>query len=420
MKTARPLSLAIAVGVLALAVAGVANNRQANPATKSPTQEVPEYFDIPVSIYAPFEPIPVKGDDGKWYIIYELLLSNWAHVDLTLKKVVIEDSERETLLVSYDEEGLNHGYRFRPLPTPLGGLKGLQLRRIPAGQTSALFVGFTMAKMENALKDLRHQFTFEPSSPIKILRGFRPSESADLVLKDFHVSVSADKPVLIGPPLRGGQWKASGATDNDSMHQHQTTLTVKGGRALIAERFAIDFQKIDVHGDILPSPFPDEITNKMFYGYGEEILAVADSVVAFVKDGIPENVPQANGSMKHAVPMTFDTVAGNVVSLKLDEHRYAQYAHIQPGSIRLKVGDRVRKGQVIGLVGNAGNSVGPHLHFQVGDTEILNSSEGIPFVIDSFEVMGHWAADYQPSPWQRGGSPHRGESLLQNTVVRFP
>jgi murein DD-endopeptidase MepM/ murein hydrolase activator NlpD len=78
----------------------------------------------------------------------------------------------------------------------------------------------------------------------------------------------------------------------------------------------------------------------------------------------------------------------------------------QPGSVRVKVGDRVRKGQVIGLLGNSGNAVGPHLHFHIGNANSLNGSEGPPFVYDSFAVSGQT---------QR----HILEMPLNNNVVRF-
>ena len=68
---------------------------------------------------------------------------------------------------------------------------------------------------------------------------------------------------------------------------------------------------------------------------------------------------------KPAVPINFETVAGNHVNLDLGGGVYAMYAHLQPGSIRVKVGDHVTPGQVIGLVGNTGNSSEPHLHFQL-------------------------------------------------------
>jgi len=62
------------------------------------------------------------------------------------------------------------------------------------------------------------------------------------------------------------------------------------------------------------------------------------------------------------------------------------YAHMQPGSVRGHSGERVTRGQVLGLVGNSGNSIAPHLHFQVMDRPSSLASNGLPYEIDSFEV----------------------------------
>jgi murein DD-endopeptidase len=105
-----------------------------------------------------------------------------------------------------------------------------------------------------------------------------------------------------------------------------------------------------------------------------------------VKDGIPENVPL---SPTRAVPITLETVGGNYVIISLRNGHYAYYAHLQPGSIRVKPCDHVRRGQVLGLLGNSGNSDAPHLHFHISNGNSPMGSEGVPFLFDSFEVLGN-------------------------------
>ena len=89
---------------------------------------------------------------------------------------------------------------------------------------------------------------------------------------------------------------------------------------------------------------------------------MADARVVSVVDGLPEQTP---GKFPSNLPLA--EADGNSVILDLGSQRYALYAHLQPGSIKVRVGDNVKPGQVIGLVGDSGNSIAPRLHFQVTD-----------------------------------------------------
>jgi hypothetical protein len=408
----KTVSLLLSIMVSAVAVTLSINCQEGNAQTENATPQPVAYQDMPVKIESPLEPIPVKGTDGRWYLVYHLFLSNWSFSDLSLKSVEVLDHGRGTTLARYEERELTDLYRFRALlPTPprIQASNKAVLRRLTSGRTGILFFWLAVDTLDAIPATLRHRFTFEPNPLIKLRHDSGSDADKDRVLDNFKVSVRNERPVTIGAPLRGGGWRCANGPAYNTAHQY---LAICEGRAYIAQRFAIDFQKVDVGGNILPSPFPDEITNKMFYGYGAEVLAVADAKVVFVKDGIPENVPQASGEIKPAVPITRETVAGNWIAIDLGNSRYAFYAHLQPGSIRVKVGDKVRKGQVIGLLGNSGNAVGPHLHFHIGDEYSLNGgdlngNEGLPFVFDSFEIVGQ-------------SRRHTGEIPLNGTIVRFP
>jgi murein DD-endopeptidase MepM/ murein hydrolase activator NlpD len=143
--------------------------------------------------------------------------------------------------------------------------------------------------------------------------------------------------------------------------------------------------------------------------------------VSEVKDGIPENVP---GPTSRAVPITLETVAGNHVIVNIGDGVYAFYAHLQPGSIKVKVGDKIRRSQVIGLVGNSGNSTEPHLHFHLIDANSPLGGEGLPYAYTDFEVEGRIAGLQSGKfpEWKPLVVPeqHRMEIPLENEIVRFP
>ena len=83
-----------------------------------------------------------------------------------------------------------------------------------------------------------------------------------------------------------------------------------------------------------------------------------------------------------------DDYGGNHIVLEIAPGVYAFYAHLQPGSLKVKVGDKVTAGAVIALLGNTGNSTAPHLHFGLVDSPDFLNGEGLPFVIDRFTVTG--------------------------------
>jgi Peptidase family M23 len=120
-----------------------------------------------------------------------------------------------------------------------------------------------------------------------------------------------------------------------------------------------------------------------------------------------------------AVPIAPETVGGNYVTLDLGQGRYTFYAHLQPGSLRVKAGDKVRRGQVVGLVGNSGASTEPHLHFHISDANSPLGSDGLPYLLPAFEAQGKgwgWKASEAKATTEK----RQMEIPLENDVVRFP
>jgi len=84
----------------------------------------------------------------------------------------------------------------------------------------------------------------------------------------------------------------------------------------------------------------------------------------------------------------------------------------------VKLGDKVRRGQVLGLVGNSGNSTEPHLHFHIENGSSPLGAEGLPYSLASFEVMGAgWGWKSADSKAQT--EVHKNEMPLENEVVNF-
>lgn len=147
--------------------------------------------------------------------------------------------------------------------------------------------------------------------------------------------------------------------------------------------------------------------------YGKDVLAAADGVVVEAHDGAPEsdsNLQQpgesADAYMQRTMAQQNELLMkgyleplGNYVVIKHEGGEYSDYAHLRTGTVKVKKGDAVKRGQVVGQLGHSGNSTEPHLHFQVTDGPDPMYSRGIPVVFSNVfvEMLG-----YENAPLQSG------------------
>jgi murein DD-endopeptidase len=382
------LSVLLAIGIAVLLVV--------TPQREAQAQE--SFF--PVTVDVPTAPTPVKAD-GQVELLYELHVTNFSPATLELTRVEVFGDDGATLLASYEGTELaSRLYHPNSAEMPDAPLIG-------SGLSAVVFLQLILETEGAVPSALHHRLVFRNESQEKIIVG------------GGAVSVEQRAPLVISPPLRGEGWLALNGLGNTS--DHRRALIIANGKVSIAQRFATDWLLIGEGGQVFNT---DPSENANWYGYGAEVLAVADAVVVAVQDGIPENAP-LNG--KRAVPITYETLGGNYVSLELSDGYFAFYAHLQPGSIRVKVGDQLERGGVVGLLGNSGNSDAPHLHFHITDGNSPFGSEGVPYVFELFEVQGKvesravfengegWR---QPQTLQ--ADKRERELPVENAVVRFP
>lgn len=220
--------------------------------------------------------------------------------------------------------------------------------------------------------------------------------------------------MALGPPLRGGPWVA--IYDPFMARGHRRVFVTVDGRTLLPGRFAVDFMKIDDRGK-LSHDDSSKVAN--WNGYGADVLAVANGVVAATRDDVPESATIS--STRHPLA----EASGNYISLSVGPGRYVFYEHLQPGSVRVKPGERVRAGQVIAALGYTGDSTGPHLHLHVATANSDLAAEGIPFVLDSFRQLGRYDSMEtlgKEEPWSRWteAETRKRELPAANAVIEFP
>jgi murein DD-endopeptidase len=370
---ARTLALLIATPMLAIA------------------SDVRESFDASVA-YAPAAVMV----DGAAELVYEIHLTNFSAADLALEALVVLDGDTGAELRAYRGAEL-----ARRIASVRGGDTNASAVLAP-GRSALVFIEIAMATSVPTM--LAHRIEYAESGHDSKLAAAGP-----------HVTVDRRAPPSLGPPLRGGPWVA--VYSPDWPRGHRRVVYAVDGRARIPGRFAIDWVKVDDAGHIAKGD-ADIPANAL--GYGADVLAVADARVAGVRDDMADS-PSVAGNPKHAI----DDAAGNYVALDLGDGRYAFYEHLEPGRVRVKTGDVVHRGQVIGSLGFTGDSTGPHLHFHVADGDSPLGAEGVPFAFDRYRLVGryddigklgsaHWNA-----PPAKTATTREHERPAPNDVVMF-
>jgi hypothetical protein len=343
-------------------------------------------------------PIAVPATDGKVHLAYELQLTNVLSQELTLTSVDVRGDDRSLLNLSGDKLGYWTRVMGNHSPTT----------KLGPAQSAAVWLDVPLDPGATVPAELEHAIGISLTQPQP------PLFPAALTETVAPVSVQTRKPAVIAPPLVGPHWvDANSCCD---MTPHRMALNPLDGQLWAAERFAIDYVQLLPDNRLFNG---DKTKSESYPAFGADIHAVADGPVVGVVDGLPEQVPGASPS---GLPL--EQYAGNHIVQDLGDGNYALYAHLKTGSIKVKVGDRLSSGQVIALLGNSGNTDGPHLHFNVMSTPDPLRSNGLPFVLSSFTLDGRIASmdaedavvAGQPAPMVPGFTP-RDESAVSPLVL---
>jgi hypothetical protein len=305
-------------------------------------------------------PVPFHASDGRTHLVYELAMTNFSSGNVAIQKLEIlgDGAVLQTLDAAAVAQRLQPAGLRQSTPT------------LPKSTHALLFLHVAISPGAPIPHQLLHHIDIQASAAPPGQQNM--SESGALTIVDQQTVA------VIGPPLRGERY-ISADSCCDAVRHTRAAMPIDG-RAWIAQRYAVDWEQLNASGAIYSGPREKLESYAIF---GQPALAVADADVASITDGAPEQTPGKYPT--HISPVAAD---GNSVILDLGQSRYALYAHLQPGSIRVHPGDRVKLGQVLGLVGDSGNSVVPHLHFQVTNGPSSMASNGLPYEIREFEVTG--------------------------------
>jgi hypothetical protein len=305
-------------------------------------------------------PVPFMGSDGRVHLVYELGVTNFSSADIAVEKVeVVGDG---ATLQTLDSAAV--ATRLQP-----AGIRE-SAGTLPRSTHALLFLDVVLAAGATVPSGLSHRVSLRVTAA--------PPGQQELTESGGTATVDRQAVVSIGPQLRGERYISADSCCDATRHT-RAALPVNG-RVWVAQRYAVDWEQLDAGGRVYSGPREKLESYAIF---GQPVLAVADALVVTAVDGAPEQTPGIYPSN-----IALDAADGNSIILDLGSRRYALYAHMQPGSLKVHRGDKVHLGQVIGLVGDTGNSIVPHLHFQVTDGPSSLSSNGLPYEIRDFQVTG--------------------------------
>ena len=305
----------------------------------------------------------VRGDDGMDHVEYELLVVSVFPEPVTLSSVtVLDPAGKELMRIEGDALAAATQTLFAKTETPV----------IPASAAVSVDVDLIVPP-DTVPERVTHRiaYTLKADSELAVMVD-------SLEVDAPEVAINRQPAMLIKPPVTGEGWLVSSGCCKPNIHR-DLRIAIDGVRIETAETFAIDWAKVK-NGRIFDG---DGSKVEQHYAFGEDVLAVADGTVVSIQDGKPETTPNVP-----MIPETREDYGGNHVILEIAPNVFALYVHLHPGSLTVKVGEVVKAGAPLAKIGNTGPSMGPHLHFGLSDKPDFFAGRSLPFVFDSFTLVG--------------------------------
>jgi hypothetical protein len=305
-------------------------------------------------------PVPFTGSDGRTHLAYEVWITNFSSGDAVLDKIdVLGDN---AILQSLDASTI--AARLQPVGTRESS------GTMAKSSQSLLFLHVVLAEEVAIPAHLSHRVSGTVSTA--------PPAYRHIVETGGETMPDRRKVAVITPPLRGDRFISADSCCDATRHT-RAALPINGN-VWLAQRYAVDWEQLDEQNRIFAGPSDQPESFRIF---GAPVYAVAQGRVILAIDGLPEQTPG-----KYPSDISLDAADGNTVILEIGEHQYALYAHLKTGSVKVHQGDIMKAGQQLALVGNTGNSVAPHLHFQLMDQPSSLQANGLPYQIEQFQVTG--------------------------------
>lgn len=308
------------------------------------------------------DPVRVAGGDDMEHIEYDLVITNVFYAPVTITSIDVATPKGKRLLRLRGDD-------LKEALQPM--MSAGEINEIPASGSAAVLIDVIVPRGELPA-EVTHLIKYETSpTPLESIIGSKQ-------ILGPRLTVSNIEPLVISSPLKGDGWFNANGCCVASAHR-SFRIVSGGGRFVKPETFAIDWVRLK-DNQLFEG---DGSENDQYFGYGADVHSVADGTVITTRNDMPDTPPNTP-----PVLIGPNDYSGNHVIVLIEPGVWAYYVHLIPGSVTVKEGDAVAKGQVLGKLGSTGNSTAPHLHFGLGDGPDILTSNSLPFVMDRYKYLG--------------------------------
>lgn len=316
----------------------------------------------------------IETDNSNNFLNFDFIIENTGNVDVSLNAIELSIFDSSGKLCRRDYVNL---YSRKSLELPEDNALSVKQRKI-------IYNPFPVFNTELPLTRMHYDFYFNSAD-----RKHNLLTSIDVFPKQYKNHTSL---IL---PLKGRilVWDGHDYNSHHRRMNYADSFFIRRGTVSNYQRYGYDFVLVDSIGKMYRGKqkmnidwyddIPDD--NNDYLCFGVPVYAAGDGEVADARDGVEDDRKFA----EEEIQKNEKAYGGNYIIIKHSGGEYSWFGHLRKGSVKVRTGDIVKQGQIIAAVGASGNSLFPHLHYELRNGSGANHVEGLPSYFRKFtRVLG--------------------------------
>ena len=315
-----------------------------------------------------------EKDKGNQYLNFDFLIENKSNRSVLLNAVELSVFDENNKLAKRDLVNL---YSRESLELING-------KPIESNRLKLIYNPFPVFDKSIPLKKLHYEFSFHTED----------GKENDVTAIDVYPQFYQTKTHLI-LPVKGRilVWDGHDYNSHHRRFDYTDSLFIKRGTTMNFQRYGYDFVVVDQRGIMYRGKpkinidwyddIPDD--NNDYLGFGVAVYATGNGIIADCRDAVEDNRMVS----EEEILKNEKAYGGNYIIIDHGNGEFSWFGHLKQGSIKVKKGQKVKQGEVIGALGASGNSLFPHLHYELRNGDGAKHVEGLPSYFNNYlRVLG--------------------------------